>query len=42
MEKNKKPEAHKQDESERDDVNWYVVLPMLIVMGAIILYVIFI
>lgn len=42
MEKNKKPEARKQDEPERDEVNWHLVLPILILMGAIILYVIFI
>lgn len=42
MEKNKKPEARKQDEVERDEVNWQVVLPILIVMGAIMLYVIFV
>lgn len=39
MEKNKKTQAHRPDEVERDEVNWPVVLPILIVMAAIILYV---
>lgn len=39
MEKTKKTEARKQDEVEREEVNWPVVLPILLVMAAIILYV---
>lgn len=42
MKKNKKTDDHKQIETERDEINWQVVLPILIVMGAIILYVIFV
>lgn len=39
METIKKTEPSKQTEDERDEVNWPVVLPILIIMGIAILYI---